>query len=128
MLSYTTRSEYASASPAWLPGELVEELYGSDSARAGNVQRTPAGWLIMDGDYRPATDLETAGIDGAMVKMAEALAFFAGYSELEALEITLSGYEPVQPGTDAEWYAWLDKMADDWADTYASARHGFALI
>lgn len=126
MLSYTTRSEYASASPAWLPGELVEECYGRDAAKAGKVQRTPAGWLIMDGDYRPATDLETAGIDGAMVKMAEALAYFAGYSEIEALEITLAGYEPVN--SDDDWHAWLDRWSEDWADTYASVRHGFALI
>jgi hypothetical protein len=128
MSSYNTFVDYASAQPAWLPGELVEECFGKDAAKAGKVQRTAAGWLIKDGDYRPATTLEAAGIDGAMVKMAEALAHFAGYSEIEALEITLSGYEPVQPGSDAEWHAWLDKMADDWADTYAGARHGFALI
>lgn len=126
MLSYTTRSEYASASPAWLPGELVEELYGKDSAKAGNVQRTGAGWLIMDGDYRPATTLEAAGIETQMIRMAEALAGFAGYDQLEALEITLAGYEPTD--SDDAWTDWLDAMADDWADTYASIRHGFALI
>ena len=126
MLSYNTRSEYASASPAWLPGELVEECFGRDAAKAGNVQRTAAGWLIKDGDYRPATTLEIAGIDSAMVKMAEALAGFAGYDQLEALEITLAGYEPTD--SDDAWTDWLDAMADDWADTYASIRHGFALI
>ena len=128
MLSYNTRFEYANMQPAWLPGELVEECFGRDAAKAGKVQHTAAGWLIMDGDYRPATTLEIAGIDGAMVKMAEALAHFAGYDQLEALEITLSGYEPVQPGTDAEWNAWLDRMADDWADTYAGIRAGFSMF
>lgn len=128
MLSYTNFVDYASAQPAWLPGELIEERFGKDAAKAGNVQRTAAGWLILDNDYRPATNLERTGIEAAMVKMAEALAHFAGYDQLEALEITLSGYEPVQPGNDAEWHAWLDRMADDWADTYASARNGFALI
>lgn len=128
MASYNTFVDYASAQPAWLPGELIEECFGKDSAKAGTVQRTPTGWLIADGNYRPATQLEAAGIEAQMVKMAEALAFFAGYDQLEALEITLSGYEPVQPGTDAEWHAWLDQMADDWADTYASVRHGFAFI
>ena len=91
MLSYNTFVDYASASPAWLPGELVEECFGRDAAKAGNVQRTAAGWLIKDGDYRPATTLEIAGIDSAMVKMAEALASFAGYDEIEALDITLAG-------------------------------------
>ena len=114
MLSYNTRSEFASASPAWLPGELVEELFGRDAAKAGNVQRTAAGWLLKDGDYRPATSLEIAGIDSAMVKMAE------------ALEITLAGYEPTD--SDDAWTDWLDAMADDWADTYASVRAGFSMF
>jgi hypothetical protein len=126
MLSYTNFVDYASAQPAWLPGELIEECYGKDSAKAGNVQRTAAGWLIQDNGYRPATTLEATGIEAQMVKMAEALAHFAGYSEIEALEITLAGYEPVD--TDDAWTDWLDAMADDWADTYASIRHGFALI
>ena len=126
MLSYNTFVDYASASPAWLPGELVEECFGRDAAKAGNVQRTAAGWLIKDGDYRPATSLEIAGIDSAMVKMAEALAGFAGYSEIEALEITLAGYEPTD--SDDAWTDWLDAMADDWADTYASVRAGFSMF
>lgn len=128
MKAYTNFVDYASAQPAWLPGEMVEECYGSDSAKAGNVQRTAAGWLIKDGDYRPATRLEAAGIDSMMVKMAEALAMFAGYDEIEAMEITLSSYEPVSFDADDAWTDWLDAMADDWADTYASARFGFALI
>ena len=125
MLSYNTRSEYASASPAWLPGELVEELYGKDSAKAGNVQRTPAGWLILDGDYRPATTLETAGIDSAMVKMAEALAGFAGYDQLEALDITLAGYDQVDIDFDdlADAADWLDYI-----DTRESIRFGFSMF
>ena len=125
MLSYTTRSEFASASPAWLPGELVEELYGKDSAKAGNVQRTPAGWLILDGDYRPATTLETAGIDSAMVKMAEALAGFAGYDQLEALDITLAGYDQVDIDFDdlADAADWLDYI-----DTRESIRFGFSMF
>ena len=125
MLSYNTRSEFASASPAWLPGELVEELYGKDSAKAGNVQRTPAGWLILDGDYRPATTLETAGIDSAMVKMAEALASFAGYDEIEALDITLAGYDQVDIDFDdlADAADWLDYI-----DTRESIRFGFSMF
>ena len=125
MLSYNTRSEFASASPAWLPGELVEELYGKDSAKAGNVQRTTAGWLILDGDYRPATTLETAGIDSAMVKMAEALAGFAGYDQLEALDITLAGYDQVDIDFDdlADAADWLDYI-----DTRESIRFGFSMF
>lgn len=126
MSSYTTRTEYASFKPAWLPGELVEEFYGRDAALAGNVQRTPAGWLILDSTYRPATPLEIAGIDGAMVKMAEALAHFAGFSELEAMELTLSAYDPMDFGGDddlADEADWLDYI-----DTIASARSGFSLI
>lgn len=125
MLSYNTRFEYANVQPSWLPGELVEECFGRDSAKAGKVQHTAAGWLIMDGDYRPATTLEAAGIDGAMVKMAEALAHFAGYSEIEALEITLSGYEPTAIEFDdlADAADWLDYI-----DTRESARFGFSMF
>ena len=125
MLSYNTRSEYASASPAWLPGELVEECFGRDAAKAGNVQRTAAGWLIKDGAYRPATSLEIAGIDSAMVKMAEALAGFAGYDQLEALDITLAGYDQVDIDFDdlADAADWLDYI-----DTRESIRFGFSMF
>ena len=122
MLSYNTRSEYASASPAWLPGELVEELFGRDAAKAGNVQHTAAGWLILDGDYRPATTLEIAGIETQMIRMAEALAGFAGYDQLEALDITLAGYDQVDIDFDdlADWL--------DYIDTRESIRFGFSMF
>lgn len=129
MTSYNTFTDYASAQPSWLPGEMVEECFGKDAARAGNVQRTAAGWLIMDGNYRPATTLESAGIEAQMVKMAEALATFAGYDEIEALEITLAGYEQADEIDDLEAMI-LAGEADwlDYCDTIASARFGFALI
>lgn len=127
MTSYTTFSEYASAKPAWLPGELIEELYGRDAATAGAVQHTAAGWLILDNDYRPATTLEIAGIEATMVKMAEALARFAGYDEIEALEITLAGYEPVDSFTG------FDELADaadwqDYIDSRDSIKFGFSMF
>lgn len=127
MLSYNTFVDYASASPAWLPGEMVEEFYGRDAAKAGNVQRTGNGWLILDGAYRPATALEIAGIEATMVKMAEALARFAGYDEIEALEITLAGYEPVDSFTG------FDELADaadwqDYIDSRDSIKFGFSMF
>ena len=126
MLSYSTFVDYASAQPAWLPGELIEERFGADNAKAGTVQHTAAGWLIADGGYRPATTLERTGIETQMVKMAEALATFAGYDEIEALEITLAGYEPTDNFSDddlADEADWLDYI-----DTRESIRFGFSMF
>lgn len=129
MASYTTFTEYASAQPAWLPGELISENFGRDAATAGNVRRMADGsWMLLDGGYRPATILETDGIEHSMVKIAEALAFFAGYEDIEAMQMTLANYEAIEGVDDDAWHAWLDQMADDWADTYASIGLGFPLI
>lgn len=129
MQVYTNLTDYASAQPTWLPGELVTENYGRDAATAGNVRRMADGsWMILDGSYRPANVLETDGIEHSMVKMAEALAFFAGYEDIEAMQMTLASYDAVEGIDDDAWHAWLDQMADDWADTYDSVRFGFALI
>ncbi|GEM_PF-6518429 len=129
MTSYTRFVDFASAAPAWMPGEAIESTYGDRAASAGNVQRHPDGWQILDGTYRTATPMEVEGIERRMVKMAEALVRFGAIDTIEAaLADTLASYEPVQPGSDDEWNAWLDAMADDWADTYASIRCGFSMF
>jgi len=76
MAFYNTFSEFASAAEAWMPGELVEELYGKHAAKAGNVRQNGSGYMILDGGWRKATDLENAGIERQIERFAEALAAF----------------------------------------------------
>lgn len=110
MRSYTTFTDFASVQPAWMPGEMIEEAYGAHAAKAGNVQRNGAGWMILDGTFRYATDLESAAIDAKLVEIAEAVAYFGG---------DLDGY------SDA-----VAARADDrdWHDTVASIRFGFQMM